>query len=772
MHLQNLRTFLKHLLKNKLYTAITVMGFAVSLAFVILLSIYIKQEASVDQFHEKKDRIFRMVSDNNSSFAPPIGSQLQNQYPEIESYTILDRRNGIISGQEGSKYRMDYLLTDSTFFSIFSYKLLEGNREQVLKTKDCIVLSQSLAYKLFGKEPALGKEVILEKKHRFTVSGIMEDFPNNTHIEKCEAIINFANLADFWGWPELITTNANCSFGFYFLAKKNTNLPSRAPQILKSFKKNYWLYQGEYSKTLDFEPLTECYYSEMQGNGTKSRSKTQLMILSGIVILILLVAIINYINLTIAQSTARSKETVIKKILGSSKERLFAQFVNESILLCLVAFFLSLLISLAVEPLFNHLLKTDLNLIREFGLSFFVIAIGMVLIIGSLSGLIPASVIISFHPLEVLKGTFRKKSKGILSKLLIAFQFCIATTLLICAWTIWKQTEFMQSYNLGFQKENVIWMDSEIKVNQKEALKDLLEKIPGVQTVSYVAGSIVHGGNNQSFNYNEKPVSFQVFKVDSAFFPMMNMSYTPTGIAYSRDAIFLNRTAVQQLELDSLPTQFKMNDNIMPVYGVVKDFHFRNLKEKVGPAMVKQLHAKESPWSIYVKISGHNIIETTKRIKKAYQGFTGGIPAKYGFVDDTVNQWYQKEKDTSLIIAYFTILTIILSIMGILAMSTYYLQQRVKEIGIRKANGAQVLELVALLNVDFLKWVLLGFLVACPLAYSIMEQWLQKFAYQTEISWWIFALSGLVAILVAFLTVGWQSYRAAQQNPIKALKYE
>ncbi|MGP8329201.1 MAG: FtsX-like permease family protein [Methanosarcinaceae archaeon] len=769
--IKNLKTFAAHLINNKLYTIVTVLGFTISLTFVILLSVYIKNELAVNSLQENKDRVFRLVNENYACFAPPVGAWLQNEFPEIESFTRISNNNGILTTSDNVKVKFDYLLADSTFFNIFSFNLIEGNKENALKTKNSVVLSREFANKLFDNEPPLGKQIVVSGIP-CVVNGVVEDISKNSNFSKTDAIINFRCLADIWRYQELLTSFGNCSFGLYFLAKPNTDLPSKAPQVLEMFKKDFWLYQDERTKTVAFEPLVDTYFSTVPGRGIEQNSSTLVTVLFAIVVLILVLAIINYMNLTIAQSGMRVKEIAIKKLLGSSRMKLIAQHVTESIALCFVAFFLSVVFSFLAEPGFNSLLKTELGLNNEITANMFIVSVLMIGTIGFLSGIIPAFIITRLHAVDVIKGGFRRKSKSLYSRILIGFQYTVVIVLLISTIVISKQTAYMQKHNLGFNTENVVWFDNNITPLEMEGLRNEFTKIPGIKRVSFVAGSPVDGGNNQSFKYNDKPVSFQEFVVDSSFFDMMQMNIQPTGVAFSKDGIWLNRMAVKTLGLDSLPKSFKRYGNDVPVLGVIDNFHFRSLHSKIGMIMIRQMDTTGYPWNILVQMEGGNIIETVDKVKKSYLEFTGGLPFDHGFFDEKIQSWYDTEKRTAAIVSYFAILTIVISVMGIFAMSIFYNQQKTKEIGIRKVNGATVFEMVRMLTKDFVGWVAIAFVIAVPIAWYAMDSWLQNFAYKTELSWWIFALAGIIALLIALITVSWQTFRAARRNPVEALRYE
>jgi putative ABC transport system permease protein len=740
--------------------------------FVLLLSVYIRQELSVDQFHANKSRIFRLYHENNSGFAPPVGEAIKTLLPEVENYCRIYTSNGVVSAGVGQKFKMEYMLADSSFFSMFSFKIDNPGKINPLAAKNSIVLSRSFALKIFGGSNPVGQEINMLGGPNFLVTAVMDDFSENTQFEKCDALVNFTALPDIWGWKELLTSYGNSSFSIYFLSRPGTNLPAKAPQILKSFKKDYWLYKNNYAKELKFEPLSEVYFSSSSGAGIRQNSKTLILVFSAIVFLILSIAVINYINLTIAQACFRGKETAIKKLMGSSKAKLLFQHLSESVALSFFAALVAIFLAFLIEPYFNELLNTNLKLSEQFNGRFVLSLLAGIPLIGFISGLIPAMVINRFNPIEVVKGNFSRKTKATYSKILIGFQYCIAIVLLICSWGISRQTHFMRSYDIGFQKDNIFWMENTIEAKQKKAFSDVLKTIPGVQEVSFVCGSPLDGGNNQSFTHNDKPVSFQEFIVDSAFVNLMGLKITPTSAAYSKKGYYLNRTALAELELPDNATTFKWYNEEYPILGIVNDFNFRSLYQKIGPVMIGQLDPERQPWKIFVKVSAANQLETVDRIKKAQAKFTDGVPMESGFVDNTINRWYQKEEKTASIVTAFTVLAIIISVMGIFAMSLYYIQQKVKEIGIRKVNGAKISEVMAMLNRDFVKWVVIAFVIAAPIAYFAMHKWLENFAYKTELSWWIFALAGLLALGIALLTVSWQSWKAATRNPVEALRYE
>ena len=769
--MNSIKQFLRHLLKNKLYTAVTVLGFTISLTFILLLSIYIQNELSVDDFHTNKERIYRLENET-VDFSPPIAVDLKNSIPEIEDFTRVYNESGRISRPDGTKVKFDYLGVDASFFDIFSFPLLKGNADDVLQTSNGMVLSRAMARKLFGALDPMGKTVLLDTENKFTVTGIMEDFRENTHFAKQDALVNLEAFKEIYSFENLMEEYGWCSLSTYFLARPNSDLPAKAPQILEKFKTDFWLYTEGWATTVEFTPLKELYFSSKEGSGTKTTSKTLITVLSVIVLLILLLAVGNYINLTLAQSTFRGKEVAIKKLLGSSKSQLVIQFIRESIILCFTAVLLSLLFAKLVEPYFDSLLGTRLDLNASLTPINLIIIIGVFALIGFLSGIVPALKISRFKPIEVVKGSFRTKVKTVYGKAFITFQYTVSIALLACSWIILKQTEFLRNQDLGFQKDNIVHVEYLASTDKKSAIKNALTGIPGVEGVSITWQSPLSGGSNQTFDNKGKSLSFQEFAVDTSFFKVFDIKIKATSAAYSTDGIYLNETAMADLGLGDDAVSFKMGENEIPILGIVKDFNFKELRSRIGPLMIRQQTPDFQASDVFLKISGKNKFETADKIKEVYADLTESAEFDLLFVDSTIDQWYEKDERIGKIIGYFTLLSFIISVMGMLGMSTFYMQQRKKEIGIRKVNGATIGEILTLLNKDFVKWLILAFLIALPITWYTMDSWLEGFAYKTQMSWWVFALAGTLTGAIALLTLSWQSFKAAIANPVEALREE
>lgn len=791
-----LKLFIRNFSRNKLYSSVVVLGFATALTFVILLSVYVRQELAVDSFQENKDRIYRVINEKDYGYSGPMASILQRQFPEIECYSLfMLNKEGITPVSPTEKVRYTYAYVHPTFFKMFTFPLIEGSPEEVMQEKYSMVITQSLARKLFGNESPLGKEIKIAGI-AVPVTGVMKDIPENTHFQHFDAAVNIAGLSDYWGWKngDILEQMGIATFSLYLMAKPGTDLKVREKDMLESFQKNVSQYQREDApQKVVIEPLEQIYFSAYGGGWGKHNSKSLVLVMAAIVTVVLLLAIINYINLSIAQGGMRAKEISVKKLLGSSRRMLFSQFINESLLLSCIAFLIACGFSVLLEPVFNQLMDTHIEVASAFSpwmLFYALLLIGMV---GFISGIVPAWVITRFNAMAVMKGVFRKRTKGIYSKVLISFQFTVAIVLTICTIVLVKQTHFLQHFDMGFNRDHIARFSYVLDAGKKETLRNEVMKLAGVKEVVFACGDPIDGGNNYTFDCEGRRLSFQTFKVDTSFFRVFGLKTVPTGntnqeggeyteFTYSNgkssrtvlkyQSAWLNEEAVRQLGLGKLPLEFKINDRLQSVCGIVGDFHIRDLTQQLEPLMIYPMQALETPWSMLVQLQGNDQYVTFHEIETVYKKLSEGVPFEAGFLNDTIAHWYDRVDRISSMIGNLCLLTILLSAMGILAMATYFIQQRIKEIGIRRVNGATVQEILQMLMNNFIKWIVLAFFIACPVGYYVMNRWLSDFIYRTSLDWWIFATSGMIAFLIAGLMICWQSWKAATANPVDTLKTE
>lgn len=463
-------------------------------------------------------------------------------------------------------------------------------------------------------------------------------------------------------------------------------------------------------------------------------------------------------------------------MLGCDKKGIVLQFISESVLMTFISFFIGLFLAFLAEPFFNDVLSTDLDLKHQsLDIPFSLAIVVSIFLIGLISGLIPALLVSKFQPIEIVKGTYIFKVKSVYSKILISFQYTVAIALLACSVFIVMQTEFMKNYDLGFNKANILKLQNTIESERIPALKSLLEGISGVEKISFSSGTPLDGGNNNSFEYKGQSLSFQIFSVDTAFFDIFNIKIKSTGITPNENTIWVNQKGYDALQPDSISYTVNVggDGNSRQIAGIINDVHFRSLHTETGPLMINLRQAGWWPWSIVVKIkTGADPFKTADEIKKVYSEFNGGIPFEAKFADDTVQEWYTKEEKTSKILMAFTVLTFTILLMGIFAMSLYYVRQKEKEIGIRKVNGASESEIMKMLNMNFIRWIIMAFAIAVPIAYYIMQRWLENYPYKISLSWWVFALTGLAVLLISVISISIQSWKAASANPIDSIKSE
>lgn len=773
MILSNLKVYAKFLSRNKLYTFVSVLGFSISLMFVIILGIYVKQQYSYDNFQENKDRIYLLDSDTYACFANPLADFIKDNYPEVESYVRVTDRTVAI-GQKGVAKQAKYVLfADSTFFNVFSFKLLEGNPSEVLCLRKSVVISKSYAQELFSGENPIGKPIIIDNRE-YTVTGLMENMPQNTIFRESDMILSYSSLAEYYG-EGVFTRWAWANYNMFFLAREGTDLPSKAGDICSALKEKEGRHSGYYNE-LYFVSLKDVYFINHY-NGMEmfnTNNKSQILIYTLIVVLILLIALLNYINLTVAQAGFRGKESSIRRLLGCDRKQIITQILSESLLMAIGTFIIGIILAFLAEPFFNNALNTKLELISQLSASVAFYFLLFILGIAFISGIIPALVISSTNPLEVVKGTFRRKVKTTYSKILIIFQYTIVICLLICSTIIKQQCDYLVNFDTGFNRERILVMDNKLDTTQLAGFREKLLSVSGVENVSYTLSTPIDGVYHNNFETDDgQQISYQYFVGDTAFLSIFGIHYKPTGIAFAEGGFWLNQKAYDLLanpKTNMAEVGFKKE---VPVLGVIDDFRSGALHRVDELIAIKLLAKGEKPYEIVVKISNNaDLGTTTDIIKQAYTQYNGGEPFDTQFVDNAIQQWYNKEKKISAIMSAFTILTIVIMVMGIFAMSLYMIRQKEKEISIRKVNGATEGEILFMLNKDNLIRVLIAFVIAAPIAYYVMTRWLEHFAYKIQLQWWVFSIAGIVVIILTLLSVSWQIWKAARANPVDSIKSE
>ena len=764
------RAFLNFLGRNKLYTAINIFAFSISLMFVILLVTYTRQEYAVDQFHSNKERIFRLCDETDACFAPLIGRDLKARCPEIETYVRLFETDEVATAGE-RHLKAKILLSDPDFFRMFSFRLAEGDTAQVLRSKNGALLSESFARNLFPEGDYLDKTVTI-KGESVPVTGILRPFGNSQFVTP-DVMLSFEEWAPLvYGWDGVLKRGyASASFPLYLMLKPHTDLSAKMPDMLSHLKTYYWPYKDDHARELTIIPLTEVYLSNPLYASEQIRigSKTLINTFFSVAMLILLFAVINYINLSTAQSESRAREMAVRRLLGCSRKALFTRLIVESVLLCILSLLIALLLAGIAEPIFNRILQTHISVSNLFSASNLGIGVVAIILLGLLTGVIPASVITRARPIDVVRGSFRHKTKMVYNKILIGFQYLITIVLLGCTLTMSRQIDMMLHADLGFDTANKLYLSiPDLNPGQSAGLKNQLLQIAGVENVALVRGVPMLGSNNTSDTWHDRPISIQRFEGDSSYLKIMGFRILRDNRTDDRKAIWLNETAMQAMELPdsaSYCEYFKC-----PIAGIVQDFRYRDLTHPAEPCIIEHMQDNYWPWACIIQLTNLDSPVTLRTIERVYREYTGGMPCEYKTYDEVMHQQYAAQQRMSDILFGFTLVAILISALGILAMATYFIRQRSMEIAVRKVFGSTNREVLQRLVLHFVRYVLAAFVIAVPVIWYLMHDWLSQYVLRIPLSWTIFALAGLTALAIAVATVFGQSWRAANSNPVDAIK--
>ena len=786
----------RNLWRKRTFSFINIIGLAIGMASCFLIFLYVHFELSYDRFHSKSDNIYRVVGDLRSPAETlhwyqtpgPMARAMKAEFPEVREavrivpVSILVRKGNIKFQEEHS------LWADSSLFTIFDFPLKYGDPRIALRDPNSIVLSETAARKYFGDSNPVGQSLLLSGKSlHAVVTGVMKDIPENSHI-KADMLISMSTyFTSYAPWIETDWDVYNPST--YLLLSPNADqeaLQSKIPAFLRKYASE----QGKRSNTVysaRIEQLKDIYLHSSYGAMEKG-NLNDVKVFTIIAVFVLLIACVNFINLTTARSVERAREVGIRKCAGAVKDQLLGQFLIESAVVALLSWLLALLLCHFLLPLFNELSgKTISRGIFE-NVANPLQLLGLALGIGLLAGIYPAFVLSSFKPIVVLKGSFTSGNKGVLlRKVLVVAQFAISITLIVGTLVVYSQLDFMRNRSLGFNKDQML-----VIPNQGDpgaiSLKKQISNIPSVQSTSIssaIPGRDFNNGNDLGWVQigNSKGelqrLNIDIYNVDEDFLPTYKIKIL-AGRGFSKaefpadsmGGVILNKTAVERLGYSScqqvIGKRFVQGEFSGVVVGVADDFHFHSLKEEVLPLCL--LTGRDYWQYTSMKVTAGNLPATIKAIQAKWEATMPYRPFTYFFLDEDFNRQYNSETRFGGLFFYFSILALFISILGLLGLASYSTLQRTREIGIRKVLGASVSGIVGLLSGDFIKLVALSFLIACPLSWLAMNKWLQGFAYRTTMSWEIFVLAGAGALLIALFTISSLAIKAAIANPVKSLR--
>ncbi len=789
-----LKTALRNISKEKIYSIINILGLTIGITCSLFLLLYILDEFSYENFHQNRDQIYRVVThikekDNEFTWASaqvPLAPELQQNYTEVlNAVRIFGVGRELFENVDRDVrfYEEDFSYADSSIFEIFSFPLLEGNPKTALVAPNSMVVTQAVATRYFGKEDAMGKS-LKNGDELYKITGIIADVPHNSHL-KFDALVSRSSLpADFgsswgnWGVPTYIMLPKNYTYADFY---------GRFDEINEKHVKAIFDQFG-IVVTYYLQPITDIrLFSKIGNEAEEGGDISYIYIFAAVAIFMLIIASINYMNLATARASKRAKEVGIRKTLGSSKKQLIWQFQAESILLTIVAVLISLISVAALLPLFNYVAGKEIAYDFLFQPSILIGLLAMVLVVGVAGGSYPSFYLAGFNPVEVLKGKVSGSGGNTsLRKALVVIQFAISITMLISTWVVYDQLQFLRQRDLGFDKEHVlsVEMPNQTLRDAYQSLRNQLLENPNVRMVATAntkPGNGI-GKNLMDVESDEGMVERGIdqYQADYDYIPTMGMTIVE-GRNFSRDyatdsmAVIVNEAMVKRMSWDDpigkkfKPTGDTTGVRTYHVVGVIKDYNQLSLYNLIEPLAV---FFRKNNYYMHIKIDGNNIPETIGYIEKTWKEVNQNTPFSYVFLDQDFNSQYKADEKRGQIFTLFSGLTILIACLGLLGLAAYTTEQRTKEIGVRKVIGASVTNIVMLIYKDFFLLIGISVILAFPVAYYFMHKWLQSFAYQTDIKAITFLLSALVALLITLFAVGFHTLKAAMANPVKSLRSE
>jgi putative ABC transport system permease protein len=795
-----LKTAIRNLWRFRGYTVLNITGLAIGMATCILIFAYITHELSYDKFNADYDNVYRisvkgrMAEDflNVAVTMPPLAAKVKADYPEINSVTRIEKLQDDIffSYNDRNYYESGLYYVDSTFFDVFTFELARGNPHEVLKEPHSLLITESIARKYFGNEDPMGKVLRVNDQLDMVITGILRNIPDNSHL-KFNMLASFTTLVDLYGKARYQDNWGSLFLHTYVRLNQNVDLPRLKEKLALSIKEAF----GKEAEGFNIEmtpylqPITSIHLhshllAEIEPNSDISYVNT----FAAVAAFILVIACINFMNLATARSSKRNREVAMRKVCGATRGQLVGQFIGESLLMSLLAMVLALILVELALPVFQQLSGLDLGQ-RIHGAPTILMLLCIVLFVGIIAGSYPAFVISSFKPIQILrKELFKGISRSALRNILVVMQFSISIILLISTWLVFEQLHFIRNAKLGFDKENVIIIPLHNERLQKKAEELKKEFINLTDVMSVAVSSAVPGTSMDGIGYTpegidkKSPWIIYTLRGDYDMLNLFGMELA-AGRNFSKDfgtdssSVIINETLVKKLgwhePVGKKIYQFGQENNAAyTVIGVVRDFHFKSFHDPIEPCLIMLNH--DHPGYIGVRLAPGRVDKNLDELRKKWDETESAFSFDYFFLSDRLDMLYESEKKMGELFIYFTFLAILIASLGLFGLASYSAERRTKEIGIRKVHGATVANLVFRLSKEFTKWVILANVIAWPVAFILIDHWLERFAYRIDI-WdysWIFILAGILALIIALVTVGYQAFKAANSDPVRALKYE
>lgn len=797
---------LRNIKRHKGYSIINISGLAIGMACCILILMYVTDELSYDKFHEQNDRIFRInaissigtTTRHYATVPPALATGLADSIPEIEAFTRLMDQDSIRGDVNGINVEItDCFFVDSDFFNIFTYEFLEGNPETAIENPDSIVITEETALRIFGEGSPMGKTIDLGRDRLVQVSGVLKNIPNNSHIQ-FNSILPFSFIRDQEGNPaDFSGANYFCEWYAYLLLREGTDIGALEDKMLAVVDEKWGDIYRERGTTRQY-PLQNIKKLHLWSTNMHEPSIpgdiSTVYLFSAIALFVLFIACFNFINLSTARSASRGREVGMRKVLGSQKSQIMRQFLSESVIMSIIGLLLGLLLVMLALPVFNGLAAKEFTAAQLLSSTVLLGLLGIIIVTGILAGSFPAFVLSAFDPVMVLKGKLSSASKNTMfRKILVGVQFSISIFMIIGIVVIVRQLDYMKNMNLGFNKEQLVVvpffgnLQNEEGVSQHGTLKNKFSQNPSIVSASYTID--VPGGDLGADAFlpegrdNNESLRAVRYWVDHNFVKTYGMEivlgrdFSETYSTDAEQAIIVNEKAVEMLGwgedvIGKRLVNVSRNNRPGIIVGVVKNFHSESMKMEIRPAVL----ALEPRFFAFisVRIRSENVPDTLAYLETSLREIypESEFTYNYSFIDDNFRSKYPEEEKIREIYIAFGCLAVFIACLGLFGLASFSVQQRTKEIGVRKVLGASVREIMLLLSKEFTKWILAANLIAWPLAYYMMNKWLENFAYRINIKWDIFIFSAILTTVVGLFTVSFHSLRAAKSNPVDALKYE
>ena len=774
-----MKSFWNFLRKNKLYAAVNLVGLTVSMAFVLLLAVYIQRQLTTDSFQQNADRIYVVANEDNVTMGYWLDKHLKNNFPEIEKgCCVANIASAAAFNIDGERVYGSTMAADSTFFEMFSYDLVEGNKADWRVSQDRCMVSREFANAHFGDKDPLGQIISFnyEGSFQLTVCGVYEDFGNS--ILKAPDVLIRGDLM-----PKINSSHdefmSNAGGGICFvMAYPGADLQGRHDDILDWCEENFWVYKSQYDK-VRIIPLRDMYFLNegiRYGSDTiQFGNRSFVNLLLAMCILLLAFAVLNYINMTTALTGFRAKEMATRRLVGADKRSIFFKVISESTLICGISMLLAILLAEALAPTASRILKYQVSVFKAVTPVNILLVLGFILVLGILAGIVPALLIQKAQPIEIVRGTLRLKTKTVYSKVIIVVQNVVAVVMLVSALTIGLQIRHMVSADLGYNTKDILVVDNAFgQAGQIRPLLDKWREEPCVEEVGQGDGIPLGGTNNWTMEMPDGHwVSFQQIQGDDKYFDILGLKVKQDN--HQPNKWWLNEYAFKQIGIEETATEFQTAQNgTRSIGGIYYDFKIRPLEQDQSAAMIYNRGENpddDYPWILLVKTTGDQAA-AKKQVEAACKEVFPDRLFEAQYIEEMIEDGFADESRVLNIVLIFTLLSILVIALGRFAMSSYYMQQEIRSVSVKKVFGADYSGVLKELVLSFMKMVGIAFVIGVPIAWFIMNRWLSGYGHRINLYWWIFVIAGLLVAIIAAISVLYQSIKTARTNPAEALKKE